>query len=119
MSMTSVNGQAPGKFAGLAEDILKVGASGMGVLMSVSGIGAIIGSIALASLPNRKRGLMLIVGSLILGAALVAFSFSVSWYLSLGLVILVGLGQAARMTRPNITSLSIRVQETNKAQSAI
>ncbi len=84
-----------------AEDILKVDASGMGVLMSVSGIGAIIGSVTLASLPNRKRGLMLIIGSLILGAALVAFSFSVSWYLSLGLVVLVGLGQAARMTLGN------------------
>jgi len=84
-----------------ADDILKVGATGMGILMSVSGVGAIIGSVALASLPNKKRGLMLIVSALILGAALVGFSFSTSWYLSLGLLAIVGLGQTGRMTLAN------------------
>jgi MFS family permease len=38
------------------EDILKISATGMGVLMMVSGIGAMIGSFILASLPNRGRG---------------------------------------------------------------
>ena len=80
-----------------ADDILKVGASGMGILMSVSGAGAMVGSIALASLPNKKRGVMLIVSSLILGLALVGFSFSNSWPLCLTLMVFVGLGQAARM----------------------
>jgi len=80
------------------DDILKVGASGMGILMSVSGVGAIVASIPLASLPNKKRGIMLLVSSLILGLALVAFSFSNSWPLSLALMAFVGLGQAGRMT---------------------
>jgi MFS family permease len=84
-----------------ADDILKVGASGMGVLLSVSGVGAMVGSLTLASLLNKKRGLMLLVSSLILGLALVGFSFSRSWYLSLALVALVGMGQAARMTLGN------------------
>jgi len=83
------------------EDILKVGAVGMGVLVSISGIGAIIGSVVLASLPNKKRGLMLLAGSLILALALVGFSFSSSWYLSLGVIVFVGLGQTARMTLSN------------------
>lgn len=80
------------------DDILKVGATGMGVLMSVSGIGAIIGSLVLASLPNKKRGVMLLASGLILGLALVGFAFSTSWYLSLGLIVFVGLGQAGWMT---------------------
>jgi len=84
-----------------ADDILKVGATGMGVLISVSGIGAIIGSLALASLPNKKRGGMLLVSGLILGLALVGFSFSSSWYLSLALIAFVGLGQTGRMTLGN------------------
>ena len=84
-----------------ADDILKVGASGMGVLLSVSGLGAMIGSLTLAALLNKKRGLMLLVSGLILGPALVSFSFSSSWYLSLALVALVGMGQAARMTLGN------------------
>ncbi len=52
------------------DDILKVGAWGMGVLLSVSGIGAMGGSLILASLPNKKRGLMLLTGTLLLGLVL-------------------------------------------------
>jgi len=84
-----------------AEDILRVGATGMGVLISVSGIGAIIGSLLLASLPNKRRGAMLLVSSLVLGLALAGFSFSNSWYLSLALIAFVGLGHAGRMALGN------------------
>ncbi|MFC2044923.1 MFS transporter [Chloroflexota bacterium] len=80
------------------DDILKVGATGMGVLISVSGIGAIVGSLLLASMPNKRRGVMLLVSGLILGLALAGFSFSSSWYLSLVLIVFVGLGQTGRMT---------------------
>lgn len=83
------------------EDILKVGASGMGVLMSVSGIGAIAGSLVLASLPNKKRGVMLLGSALFLGIALAAFSFSSTWSLSLLFIVFVGLGQTGRMTLAN------------------
>ncbi|MFC1966439.1 MFS transporter [Chloroflexota bacterium] len=84
-----------------ADDILKVGATGMGVLLSLSGIGAMAGSIILASLPNRRRGAMMLISSLLLSMALIGFSFSHSWYLSLALIIFVGLGQAGRMTLGN------------------
>ena len=84
-----------------AVDILNVGAEGLGILISVSGFGAIAGSLLLASLPNKKRGLMMLTGSLILGLALLGFSFSNSWYLSLGLLVIVGLGQSARMSLSN------------------
>ncbi|MFC1932330.1 MFS transporter [Chloroflexota bacterium] len=84
-----------------ADDILKVGATGMGVLISVSGAGAVIGSLILASLPDKKRGVILLVSSLILGLALAGFSFSSSWPLSLVLMVFVGLGQTGRMTLGN------------------
>ena len=80
------------------DDILKVGATGMGILMSVSGIGAVVGSLTLASLPNKKRGLMMLGSSLLLSLALVSFSFSSSWNTSLVLIVFVGLGQAGQMT---------------------
>jgi MFS family permease len=82
-------------------DILKVGASGMGVLVSVSGAGAMTGSLVIASLPNKKRGLMLLFSGLILGLALTAFAFSHSWLLSLIIIVFVGLGQAGRMALGN------------------
>ena len=80
------------------DDILKVGATGMGILLSISGAGAIVGSLVLASLPNRKRGLIMIISSIILGTALTAFSFSESWSVSIGLMVFIGLGQTGQMT---------------------
>ena len=83
------------------EDVLQVGASEMGILMSASGVGAIIGSLILASLPNKKRGLLFVISSLCSGMALVGFAFSRSWYLSLLLLAFVGLGQSGRLALGN------------------
>ena len=82
----------------ITEDILHVGSRGMGILLSVSGLGAIGGSLLLASLPDRWRGAMLLGTSFILGAALLAFSFSAVWSLSLAAIVFVGIGQAGRIT---------------------
>ena len=79
------------------EDILKVGASELGVLMAVSGIGAIMVSFVLASMPNKKRGMIMLFGGLVLSLALVGFSFSTNWYLSLLLSVFIGLGQTGQM----------------------
>lgn len=83
------------------EDILEVGAKELGILQSIAGVGAIGGSIALASMPNKKRGVVLLVSCLALGLALVGFSFSSSWYPSLVLIAFVGLGQTGRMALSN------------------
>ena len=83
------------------DDILMVGASGMGILLSVSGAGAIVGSLILASLPDKKRGITFLISSMFLGLVLIVFSFSKSWALSLGIMVLIGMGQSARMTLGN------------------
>ncbi len=83
------------------EDILKVGATGLGLLQLVTGAGSIGGAIILASLPNnKKRGLMMLVSGVILGVSLAFFSFSTIWAVSIALMVGVGLGQAGRMTLP-------------------
>ncbi|MSQ22245.1 MAG: MFS transporter [Dehalococcoidia bacterium] len=84
-----------------AVDVLGGKATMMGTLMMFSGIGAIVGSLTLASLPNKKRGAILLFSSLILGLALIGFSFSRSWSLSVAFIIFVGLGQTGRMTLSN------------------
>jgi MFS family permease len=84
-----------------AEDVLDVGASGMGILVSVSGVGAMIASLVLASLPNKKRGIMLLISGLLLGLALTVFAFSEYWILSLIIIVFVGMGQAGRMSLGN------------------
>jgi len=84
-----------------AVDVLGGTATTMGILMMFSGIGAIVGSLTLASLPNKKRGAILLFSSFILGIALVGFAFSKSWYFSLAIITFVGLGQTGRMTLAN------------------
>ncbi|OGO06773.1 MAG: hypothetical protein A2Y92_05690 [Chloroflexi bacterium RBG_13_57_8] len=82
-------------------DILNVSATSMGLLIMVSGIGAMIGSLILASLSNRKRGLLMLLASLLMGVALVGFSFSKMWYLSLLLSAVIGLGSSGQMALGN------------------
>jgi MFS family permease len=79
------------------EDILKVGASGLGILTSVSSIGALVGSFVLASLPDRKRGMLLIMSGIIMGLAVIVFSWSKSWPLSLAIIPFAGLGPTLHM----------------------
>jgi len=85
----------------IAEDVLRVEEAQGGLLISVSGIGAIVGSITLASLPNKKRGFMLLASCILLGLALIGFAFSGHWYLTLAIMVFVGLGQTGRMTLSN------------------
>jgi sugar phosphate permease len=80
------------------DDILKVGATGLGWLRSVSGIGAISGSIIMASLPYKKRGSILLVSGIVLGLVLTVFSFSKTWGLSLGVMVIIGMWQAMQGT---------------------
>ncbi len=78
------------------EDILMVGADGMGIILAVSGIGAIAVSLVLASMPNKKRGIMMLLCGFVLSLALIAFSFNTSWFLALTLSIFIGLGQTGQ-----------------------
>lgn len=80
------------------DDILMVGATGLGILVSVSGVGALFSSLVLASLPNKKRGLMMLLGGIMVGIGVAAFALSSSWYLSVALIAFVGIGQTVYMT---------------------
>ncbi len=85
----------------ITEDILDVGSSGMGILLGVSGLGAIIGSLVLASLPNRKRGIIMLLSGVTMGVALIIFGFSQTWLLSIFVVAFIGLGQTGHRATGN------------------
>ena len=85
----------------ITRDILMVGASGQGILMTVSGVGAIIGSLILASGSGRKRGLIMLITGGIMGLALIGFAFSEKWWLSIIVVAFIGLGQTGYRTTGN------------------
>jgi predicted MFS family arabinose efflux permease len=64
----------------------------LGILLTMVGIGAVIGALAVAAMPNQSsRGRMLTAGNLGFPLTLLAFSFSRSFLLSAFLLILVGI----------------------------
>ena len=87
---------------GFAKEVLDADASRLGVLMSITGVGSLAGSLVIASLPSRHRGRLLLGGSLLLGVALLVFSASTFYWFSAAVMIVIGVGQASRMSLSNV-----------------
>jgi sugar phosphate permease len=74
-----------------ARDVLQVGASGLGFLQSARGLGAIIGSaVILAMSDTRAQGKILFVSAILYGVCFALFGVSLSFPLSLLLLLLMG-----------------------------
>jgi MFS family permease len=85
-----------------ADSILHGGAKGLGILMAASGTGALLGSLALATRDGvRGLGRWVAVSAMSFGVALVAFSFSRSFWLSAAILILVGGAMMVQMASSN------------------
>ena len=87
---------------GFVSDVLEGGAFEVGTLMSISGIGSLAGSLVIASLPSRRRGLVMMLASALLGVALLAFSASTLYALSAVIFVVVGFGQTARFALSSV-----------------
>lgn len=83
------------------EDILHVGPEGLGMLFSMSGVGALVGSLIIASLGDANRGRLFLLSGLILAISLIAFSISTWYWVSLLIILPIGLGNAGRMAISN------------------
>lgn len=79
-------------------DIYQRGPDSMGLLVAIMGGGSLIGSLAIAALGNWRRGMLLIIGSFISGAALLLIAAFPLYYAGAAIMILVGLGDAGRRT---------------------
>ena len=74
-----------------ARDILEVGPSGLGWLGAMGGVGAIVGSVTVASFSNpRQMRFLMLTGGVSLGVFIVLFAISTIYLLSLTLALLVG-----------------------------
>jgi MFS family permease len=79
-----------------ARDLLGVGATGQGGLLTAMGLGALCSAVLLASFGDRlPRGLLMLGGVTVYGLSVVAFAASGSFRLSLGLMTLVGLAHVS------------------------
>ncbi len=72
-----------------------------GLLISISGTGALVGSFIVASMSNKRRGLLLLISVLIVAITLVVFSFTQSYLMALIIFIPLGFGQTGRMALSN------------------
>ena len=76
-----------------AKSVLGIESDGLGFLMGAVGVGAVSGTLVLASLSgSRNKGLKMIALLVVFGLALVLFARSGSFYLSLPALFLVGVG---------------------------
>jgi len=87
---------------GFAVEVLHQGAGGYGLLLAVSGFGAMTGTLILASLSNfQKRGALLLASIIVVGFGLMAFAWTTSLPLALALLFGIGMAQISFMATNN------------------
>lgn len=75
-----------------ARDLLEVGATGQGLLLTAMGVGALLSAFLIASTGDRlPRGLLMLGGVALYGLTVVMFAVSSSFHLSMALMVIVGL----------------------------
>jgi MFS family permease len=86
----------------IAEDVLHAGASGLGLLMGASGTGALAGALVLARRTSLQGlGTWVASAALTFGVALIVFSFSRHFWLSVILLLPVGFAMLLQMSSSN------------------
>ena len=95
----------------MADRVLDIGAQGFGMLLSVAGIGALVGGLTVAAFGDvRHKGLLSLGASF--GYALAVFLLGVSPHVGLGVLVpmfvmlFIGAGQAIFMTAGNVTLMA-------------
>ncbi|MGE5301269.1 MAG: MFS transporter [Acidobacteriota bacterium] len=100
MSLTAISYQVlMPVFAG---EVLQGGPNTLGFLMGFSGVGALTGSVYLASRKNvRGLGRVIVTAALVFGFGVIAFSFSRHIWLSMLMMIFIGFGIMVQMAACN------------------
>ena len=76
-----------------AEEVFDVGAAGLGMIVGVHGLGALIAALAIASWGDfRRKGMLYLVATVLFGLGLTAFALSGGFALALLLIFFAGIG---------------------------
>ena len=76
-----------------AEEVFNVGAAGLGLIVGVNGLGALLTALAIASRGDfRWKGMLYLVATVLFGLALTGFALSGGFALALLLVFIAGIG---------------------------
>lgn len=94
-----------------ARDVYGLGPQGLGLLLSASGIGALVGTMIVASLGDfPRKGLLIVGGAVVFGTLLITFSMSPFYQLSMAILVLSGVSTSLYMTSTN-TLLQLRLDD--------
>ncbi len=90
-----------------ARDVLGVGPGLLGLLTAMEGLGMMIGAMLLASVGSVSRlGLVFVAGAIFATVAVILFSLSSVYIVSLAIVLLVGVGMSGFATMQNVIPVS-------------
>jgi MFS family permease len=79
------------------EEVFKLKVEALGLLLSAMGIGALAGSLAIASLSTTsRRGWVLLITSMLSGIAILAAAATTSYAVAVGIMVLLGVGDSGR-----------------------
>ena len=81
---------------GYVADVFAGGPTELALLAAVSGAGSLLATLIIASLPERRRGMLLLASSCLLGLSLVAFAATSSFWPAFALMFVVGAWTAGR-----------------------
>ena len=87
----------PGYAADIFADTPEAGVGIAGLLLSVSAVGALVGALVLASMPERQRGWLFIAGAAVLGLGIFLFAQADVLMFAFPTMVIFGLGSAFRM----------------------
>ena len=79
-------------------DLYGKGPEALGLLVSVMGLGSLAGAMFIASMGKWRRGLLLILGSIMSGLGLILVAAFPFYFAAVAIMLLLGLGDATRRT---------------------
>ncbi len=90
-----------------AREALDIQSDGLGILMTIMGVGALVGTLGLASVKNvPRRGLVMVASCLVWGASLAAFSQVTEYAVAVPYLLLIGMVSAVFMS-VNMTMMQV------------
>ena len=79
-------------------DIYSRGPEALGLMVTVMGLGSLLGAMFIASIGQWRRGLLLVLGTIMSGVGLLLVAAVPLYYAAVGFMLVLGLGDAARRT---------------------
>ena len=79
-------------------DVYERGPEALGLMITVSGAGSLLGTMFIATVGAWRRGMLLIVGSFASAVALLLVALIPVYFAAVGIMLLMGLGDAGRRT---------------------